>query len=187
MLDKLRTAFKWPEVFEEDRFANDKKLFDDVVTRLRTEDEKGDISPKTLREARQMVNDLDTKITAQPLKDEDDQKQARQFVNTFSALLGLLDKPDTRAALAELKKVQDTKIGNLLGFMHVYNLRFAPAKTRQQRMAYDQLWHTLDETRDQVLTAAQIDLKKPLSAQPEVVTDFYGRIKPKNASQNPPQ
>ena len=54
-------------------------------------------------------------------------------------------------------------------------------------MAYDQLWHTLDETRDQVLTAAQLDLKKPLSAQPEVVTDFYGRIKPKNASQNPPQ
>ena len=49
MLDQLRNAFKWPEVFEEPRFANDKKLFDDIVIRMRKEDEAGEISDKTLQ------------------------------------------------------------------------------------------------------------------------------------------
>jgi hypothetical protein len=188
LLDKLRSAFKWPEVFEEPRFNNDKKLFDDVVSRLKTEDQEGDISPKTLREARQMVNDLDSKITAQPLRDEDDQKQAQRFVNTFRTLIGLLEKPDTAAALAKLRDLQDVRIGNLLGFMHAYNLRFAPATTRKQREIYHNLWETLDRTRDQVLADAKLDLRKPLPQRnPEVITDFYGRIRPKPTdSQNPP-
>ena len=96
MLDQLRAAFKWPEVFEEERFANDKKLFDDIVVRMRKEDEAGEISDKTLREARQLVNDLRAKITAQPLKDEDDQKEATKFINACTALMKMLDKPDTR-------------------------------------------------------------------------------------------
>ena len=124
VLDKLRTAFKWPEVFEEDRFANDKKLFDDVVSRMRTEDEKGDISAKTLRGRRGSWSTTSTPRSP-PSRSRTRTTRSRpgQFVNTFRALLGLLDKPDTRAALAELKKVQDTKIGNLLGFMHAYNLQ----------------------------------------------------------------
>ena len=85
MLDQLRAAFKWPEVFEEERFANDKKLFDDIVTRLRKEDQEGEISEKTLREARELVNDLDNKLRAQPLKDEDDQRQAKKFINACNA------------------------------------------------------------------------------------------------------
>jgi hypothetical protein len=129
MLDRLRNAFKWPEVFDESRFAEDKKLFDDVVSRMRKEDEEGEIRPKTLQEARAMINDLRMKLKAQPLKDPDDQVQADRFLSAFSALLGLLNKPDTRAALAELRKVKNTTVGNLLGFMHAYNLRFAPATT----------------------------------------------------------
>jgi hypothetical protein len=187
MLDQLRTAFKWPEVFEEDRFANDKKMFDDVVSRMRKEDEAGEITPRTLQEARAMINDLRTKITAQPLKDQDDQRQADRFINAYSALIGLLDKPDTRAALAELRKVKNTTIGNLLGFMHAYNLRFAPATTRKERQIYQQLYGSLDQTRDQILSEAKLDQRPRTQANPEVVTDFYGRIRPKQEPQNPPQ
>lgn len=180
MLDKLRAAFDWPQVFEEPRFAEDKKLFDDVVSRLRKEDESGDVSQKTLREARQLVSNLRRKITVQPMKDEDDQDAAMKFLNASTALLGLLDKPDTRAALADLRKVpkDQTTIGNLLGFMHAYNLRFGPATTQKQRRAYQQLYSVLDQTRDQILTDAKLDLNNPPSAHPKVVTDFYGRIRP---------
>jgi hypothetical protein len=187
MLDQLRGAFKWPEVFEEPRFANDKKLFDDVVQRMRKEDEAGEISPKTLQEARAMITDLSAKLKAQPLKDPDDQFQAVKFVNAYTALLGLLNKPDTRAALAELRKVKSTSMGNLLGFMHAYNLRFGPATTVKEKNAYRQLYEAMDHTRDQILSEAKIDLNTRKSAQPQVVTDFYGRIRPKDESQNPPQ
>jgi hypothetical protein len=187
MLDQMRTAFKWPEVFEEERFADDKKLFDDVVTRMRKEDEAGEISPKTLQQARAMVNDLRARVTAQPLKDPEDQRQAVRFINASSALIRLLEKPDTRAALAELRKVKDTTIGNLLGFMHAYNLRFAPATTEKERQIYHQLHQTLDQTRDQILAEAKLDQRPRTQANPEIVTDFYGRIRPKRDTPNPAQ
>ena len=125
---------------------------------MRKEDEEGEIQPKTLQEARAMVNDLRAKITAQPLKDEDDQRQASRFINACTALMGLLNKPDTRPALAELRKVKNTTIGNLLGFMHAYNLRFAPATDQGEKQIYRQLYETLDQTRDQILSEAKIDL-----------------------------
>ena len=187
MLDQLRAAFKWPDVFEEPRFAEDKKLFDDVTARLRKQDVEGDISPKTLQEAKALVNNLRTKVKAQPLKDEDDQAEADKFINACSAIVGLLEKPNTRAALLELRKVKNTSIGNLLGFMHAYNLRFGPATTLKERQAYRQLYDTLDQTRDQILSEAKIDLRQSPSAHPKVVTDFYGRLRPRDDSQNPPQ
>jgi hypothetical protein len=186
MLDQLRTAFNWPEVFDDPRFANDKKVFDDVITRMRKEDEEGDISPKTLQEAKALAADLRAKLSAQPLKDEDDSRKAERFVNAFSTLVGLLDKPDTRAALNELRKVKNTTMGHLLGFMHAYNLRFAPASTLKEKQIYRQLWESLDQTRDQILAEAKLE-KRP-SANPSIVTDFYGRIRPQPQppeSQNP--
>lgn len=187
MLDQLRAAFKWPEVFEEKRFANDKKLFDDMVTRLRREDEEGEISPKTLQEARSLINDLRMKLTSQPMKDEDDQREAMKFVNACTTLLGLLNKPDTRAALDQLRKLpkDTTTVGNLLGFMHAYNLRFGPATNIKQRQVYQHLYSVLDQTRDQILTEAKIDLKNPPSRHPKVVTDFYGNLKVAPDAQNP--
>ena len=75
----------------------------------------------------------------------------------------------------------------LLGFMHAYNLRFAPATTRKERQIYQQLYGTLDQTRDQILSEAKLDQRPRTQANPEVVTDFYGRIRPRQEAQNPPQ
>ena len=186
VLDKLGTAFKWPEVFEEDRFANDKKLFDDVVTRLRTEDEKGEISGKTLREARQMVTDLDTKITAQPSRTRMTRSRPGNS-STPSASCSGCSTSQTPARPSPSSRRCRTPRSATSSASCTCTTCVSRRRRAERRMAYDSLWHTLDETRDQVLTAAQIDLKKPLSAHLGVVTDFYGRIKPKNPSQNPPE
>ena len=181
MLDDLRAAVKWPEVFEGERFANDKKLFDDVVARMRKEDQQGDISPKTLQEARALVNDLRAKVTAQPLPDPEDQREAMKFINASDTLVKLLDKPDTRAALAELRKVKNTGIGNLLGFMHAYNLRFGPATTVRERQAYHRLYEILDQTRDQILSEAKLETRAtPRSPRrpPSEVPNFGGQGRP---------
>lgn len=126
-----------------------------------------------------MLRSLQAELAQYPPKDENDRRDAARFINAFNVLLGLLNKPDTRAALAELRKVQNTTIGNLLGFMHAYNLRFAPAKTLKERQAYQRLWETLDQTRDSILAEAKLDLNKSNSSNPQVITDFYGRIRPK--------
>lgn len=62
--------------------------------------------------------------------------------------------------------------------MHAYNLRFAPATKLREKQIYHQLYETLDQTRDQILSEAKIDLRPKSQQNPTVLTDFYGRIRP---------
>ena len=157
MLDDLRTSVKWPEVFDGERFAKDQETFDDLRSRIRQAADAGDVSAKILREAKGFVQDLRAKVEAQPLKDPDHQKEALRFLTACSSLLGLLEKPNIGPALLEIRKIQDTMVGNLLGFMHAFNLRFGAAKTPTERQAFHQLFAILDQTRDQILAEARLD------------------------------
>ena len=67
-------------------------------------------------------------------------------------------------------------IGNLLGFMHAYNLRFGPATTPKQRQTYHQLFAILDQTRDQILAEAKLDSKTAARANPSNATDFFQKM-----------
>ena len=83
-----------------------------------------------------LVDSLRAKVDAQPLPDPLDQQEAIKFVTACSSLLGLLEKPDIQPAIIQLRKVQDTTVGHLLGFMNAFNLRFGPAKTLKEKQAY---------------------------------------------------
>ena len=161
MLEGLRTSIKWPEVFEDPRFANDQKTFELLVARLRAEANEGELSARTLREAKSFVNDLRARLEAQPLEDPLDQKEALRFLTASTSLLGLLEKPNIQPAILELRKIQDTMLGNLLGFMNAYNLRFSAATTPKERQAFRQLYEILDRTRDEILAEAKIESKNP--------------------------
>jgi len=176
MLNNLSSSIRWSDVFEDERFANDKKTFDDLVARMEGEAYDGDLSPRILGEARGFVNDLRAKLDARPLKDPQDQKEALRFITACTSLLGLLEKPNIGPALLELRKIQDTMIGNLLGFMNSYNLRFGPATTPQQRQAYDRLFGILDQTRDQILAEANLDSKTPPRVDTSNATDFFQKM-----------
>jgi hypothetical protein len=176
MLDGLRAAIKWPEVFDDPRFANDQKTFDDLLARLREEAYQGELSARTLRDSRGFVNDLRAKLQAQPLKDPLDQKDASKFITASTSLLGLLERPNIQPAILELKKIQDTRLGNLLGFMHAYNLRFGAATTPKERQAFRQLFEILDQTRDQLLAEAKIDSKTAAPVKPSDATDFFEKL-----------
>jgi hypothetical protein len=63
----------------------------------------------------------------------------------------MLERPNVEGVLAELEKVQTTTIGNVVAFMHSYNLRFDPATTPKQRSVYQELYPMLAEARDKML------------------------------------
>jgi hypothetical protein len=176
MLNELRASVKWPDVFEDQRFANDQKTFDDLLVRIRQEAYEGNLSARTLREARAFLSDLRARVQAQPLSDPNHQKEALNFITTCTSLLDLLDMPNIRPALLELKKIQDTMVGNLLGFMHAYNLRFGVATTPQQRQAYQRLFEILGQTRDQILAEARIDSQAPAPTNPTSATNFFQKL-----------
>ncbi len=46
MLDDLRNAVKWPDVFEDKRFVDDEKAFDALRARIKKEADEGDVKPK---------------------------------------------------------------------------------------------------------------------------------------------
>jgi hypothetical protein len=194
MLDDLRSSVKWPEVFEGPRFAQDKMAFDEVVARLRKEADAGEVSARTQREAKNFVQSLRAKVEAQPLPDPEDQKEALRFLTACDSLMGLLEKPNIAPALLELRKIQDTMVGNLLGFMHAFNLRFGPATTPKQRQTYQQLFAILDQTRDQILAEAKLDRTATARAGSRHATDFFqsmgqpaGRTSPQPPQPRNPQ
>ncbi len=176
MLDGLRASIKWPEVFEDPRFVSDQKTFDDLLARLRQEGNEGNLSATSLREAKGFVSDLRARLEAQPLKDSLDQKEALRFITASTSLLGLLEKPNIQPAILELKKVQDTMLGNLLGFMNAYNLRFGAATTPKERQAFRQLFQILDRTRHEILAEAKIDGKNPAPGNPGDATNFFQKL-----------
>ncbi len=181
MLDDLRSAVKWSDVFEEERFASDKKTFDDLVARLKAEADEGELSPRILQEAARFVSELRAKVDAQPLKDPHDQSEAIRFITTCESLLGLLKKPNLGPAILELRKVENTMIGNLLGFMHAHNLRFGPATTPRQRQIYTQLFTILDQTRDQILAEVKLDNTPAPKAGATDAENFYEMLQKANA------
>jgi hypothetical protein len=189
MLDHIRESIKWPEVFEDARFADDKKAFDELAARIREEANEGEVSAKSKRDAKAFEQNLRNELEAQPLKDPEDQKEAMRFLSACSSVMGLLEKPNIAPALLELRKIQDTMIGNVLGFMHVYNLRFGPAKSVQEKRAYQQLFPILDQTRDQVLAEARLDssARPSGSGNAKAATDFYHNLQQgRNAKSAPP-
>ena len=190
MLDDLRESVKWPEVFEGDRFAAEKKTFDEIRDQLRKEAGEGEISERSLRTARSYVDNLRAKVTAQPLPDPLDQKEALRFVSACSSLLGLLQKPDIQPAIIQLRKVQDTTVGHLLGFMNAFNLRFGPAKTLKEKQAYQRLFEILDGTRDQILAEARgagtAQARAPGGPPADFLQSLGGSGQPKAGTPAPP-
>ncbi len=187
MLDELRGDVKWPQVFPEGHFADAKKTFDHLVAQMRREDEAGEVCDKTLDEAREFLNSLRARLAAQPLEHLRDQIEATKFLKTSLALVAVRKTPDLRPAIAALRKVKDTSLANLLGFMHAYNLRFGAATTPEERKAYSGLFPILDKARDDVRAEqAKKGGAPPAEAAPLHLTDFFHSASPGHSGAETP-
>lgn len=184
MLEGLRQSVKWPDVFEGERFTAEKKSFDEIAARLRREADEGDVSSRSVRDAREFLRGLRAKLDAQPLREADHQEQARAFLTACTSLLDLFEKPNIGPALLDLRKVQETQVANLLGFMSAYNLRFGPATTPEQRRAYAELYEILGKTRNQILAEAKLGPERP--ADPKAITEFFQDLEKGRAAKGTP-
>ena len=67
-------------------------------------------------------------------------------------------------------------MGNLLAFMHTFNLRFGPATTPRQRQVYTELYPVLDQTRDRILAEAKLDSTVTDRANKAKLSDFFSAM-----------
>lgn len=175
VMSNLKGANQWPTALDVSRFADEKKAFEEIAEQARKEDEDGEISPQTINRAKALVATLRSKLAESPLPDSRDNLAAGRFVKTLAGLVRLLEKPDTKEVLDQLRMFKTTTVGNLIGFMHVYNLRFAAATTPRQRRIYEELYPALDHARDRVMNEAKID-GETVRSDPKHVGDFFNKM-----------
>jgi len=157
-LSQLKASSHWPAVLLEPRFAAERADFEKAVDEVRKESQDNEqISPKTLSSIRAVIQRLRDKLATMPLTDPAENQEALNFVKTVTALVRMLERPDIDQVLAELAKIEKTSVGNLLAFMHTFNLRFAPAATPRERLAYAELYPILDQTRDRIISDIKLD------------------------------
>jgi hypothetical protein len=176
VLSQIKAARQWPPALNGDRFIDEKLTFEELAEKAPKEDEIGEISPETLKKAHDLVSSLKAKLAAQPLGTIEANTEANRFVKTLSGLVRMLEKPDTKEALDQLRLVKSTTLGNLIAFMHVYNLRFGPATTPHQKLIYDQIFPALDEVRDRVMKESRVDESTTAQANPNHVNDFFNKL-----------
>jgi len=176
VLSEVKKATKWPTALYERRFADDKKKFEEIVDQARKEDEEGDISPETIEKAHALVASLKSKLETMPIADPAENQAAINFVKTLGGLIHLLEQPDTKTVVDELRKVTTTSLANLLGFMHAFNLRFGPVTTPRQKIAYNKLYPLLDATRYHVIAETKVDTSAEGKANIGHVGDVFSGL-----------
>ncbi len=176
VLSHVKSATKWPAVLGNERFADERKAFEEIVEQAEREDEEGDISPETLKRAHELVQGLRAKLVATPLEGTAANQEATRFLKTVGGLVRMLERPDTSTAFNQLRTIKSTSLGNLIAFMEVYNLRFGAATTPGQRIIYRQLFPLLDELRDRVVKAADLDHESTVLDNPASVGDFFSKF-----------
>ena len=82
--------------------------------------------------------------------------------------------PTPRRRSISYALVKTTTLGNLIAFMHVYNLRFGAATNPHQKFIYDQLYPLLDDVRDRITKESK--RRRPPRLNPEHVSDFFNKL-----------
>jgi hypothetical protein len=176
-LSQLKASTKWPAVLLDPRFASERADFETAVEEARKDSiDDGQVTPQTLEEVRDVANRLQSKLASMPLEDKAENREAQNFVKTVMALARMLERPDIEKVLEELKKIDRTSIGNLLAFMHTFNLRFGPATTPRQRQVYSELFPILDQTRDKIIGEARLDESAQAKTGNGTVHDFFSAM-----------
>jgi hypothetical protein len=151
-LDQLTDPNSWPFPRRSDAFKAEREAYQKAVDDALAEDREGTIKPETVARVRNAVAALYQKVEATiPKTQQPDHLQATNYLKGLAGLSKMLEKPNVEGVLAELEKIQTTTIGNLVAFMHAYNLRFDPATTPKQRSVYQELYPMLADARDKMI------------------------------------
>lgn len=184
-IDRIRNDI--PELLKSDAVKSEREAFASAVRRAVNLIRSGDdVPPELVTEVRTTGRTLYSKVeTGLPDAPKVQRDKALTYLKNLKALLRMLKSPDFSRALNDLNQYQGTTVGNLIAFMHTYNLRFGPATTQEQQANYRRLYPILRADRDKVLnrlgpSAASETGEVPLPPSPGAI--FQG-MEDKNLSE----
>ena len=159
-------ALRTPE-FEAEREAL--KALDQQITQQVEDDKEPD--PATVQKLLGTIYAAEEKAARVLPANGLERKQADKFLKALHGLVVMLKAPSLDPVLAGVDKRPEATLGELLGFMAAFNLRFGPATTPQQREVYRELHPLLVQLRDQVAPALATSAAPKLTGHD--VEDFF--------------
>ena len=176
-LDELTDPKSWPLPLRAETFRPEREAYQKAVDDALAEDkEGGSLKPETIAKVRDAVARLYQKVDATiPKAQQPDHLQATNYLKGLAGLSRMLERPNVESLLSELEKIENTTFGNLIAFMHAYNLRFAPATTPKQVAVYRELFPIAVAQRDKIVGKPAEDGVEPTPKPVDNPTSvFYG-------------
>ncbi len=140
-----------PDLFADPAFVVQRKVARDLAMQLRNEcTTTRSPSAATIKKFRAALNDI--KATLEGLGDVDADKKfaAEKYLKALYGLTKMIDSPSYDVYLAAVDAEPSVPLGEILMFMHAFNLQFGPSTTPDTREYYSQLYSALSDLRQQV-------------------------------------
>jgi hypothetical protein len=160
-LDQLTARGALPEPLTQETFAAERTALGGAVDAALKEDAKGDVSASTMQRLNTAIANFRARFVKAVPKDDPDYEGGDDYFSTLASLSRMLHDPSMKHALVELETLREISVGDLIAFMHTYNLRFGPATTGRQLQIYQTLVALLGEVVNDVNTAPPISSPPP--------------------------
>jgi hypothetical protein len=144
-LDRMTMDGQWPEAVLSDEFRPEREGLRKAIKDALEEDKQGEIDPDTVKAVQTAIDKLRTKFEKLVPQSSPTYTPAHWSLKAMDGLTKMLYSPAMDKVLAELEDYQGTTLGDLLGFMQAFNLRFGPAKSYRQRLIYQHIYPMLSE------------------------------------------
>jgi hypothetical protein len=183
---QILTKGSAPAILKTDAFKPENERLREIAAKIRGEDESdGKIDPETLEEAQALLTTLQAKVKVNLKAGSDERVQADRFLKAALGLTSMLGTPAINVLLSDVDKHPEATVGDLLGFMKAFNLRFGVADTPREKMVYDELYPLLVKLRDEAFPKSKPGLGDDVDANPDHPADFFASLKEKDPSAPP--
>jgi hypothetical protein len=158
-LDQMTGKDSLPPLLMQAEFTQDRDALHAAVAPALEEDAKGEVSEATRKHIDQVVSGFRARFLKNTSEFAPGYDDALSYFTTMASLSRLLADPSMKTFLGELEQNKDQTVGQLIAFMHSFNLRFGPATSARQIEVYSRLVPTLTAIRDE--PAADHDQASP--------------------------
>lgn len=174
-IDELTNPENWPEELRSNpAFAAERDALHTAAAEARKEDDAGDLTPDAIKKVRDAVAALRSRVEATYPRNSAPRRTVDPYIKGLTGLGRMLESPRYQDLLRDVDKDPERTIGDLIRFMHAFNIRFGPAQTPDQREAYSQLFPLLDNLRDSVAAeTGPMVVNEPAKGSARRAADFF--------------
>jgi hypothetical protein len=144
-LDQMSMDGQWPQAVLGEEFKPERDGLRKAIQAALEEDKHGEVDPDTIAAVQAAINRLRDKFEKLVPQTSPDYVSAHWAIKAMDGLTKMLYSPQMDKVLSELEDYQGATIGDLLSFMHAFNLRFGAAKSYHQRLIYQKIYPMLAE------------------------------------------